>query len=89
MDPLQCEWVVEGNRVKLTPKEYACLEALLVQEGPYISKQQLMNHIWPVRMADPPSSEELNTVLYRLRKKVDPWLRIRNIRGRGYNAEVS
>lgn len=91
LDPVKNEWWVEGECIKLTPKEFACLQSLLTSDAPYVSKQQLIQDTWPERTGKvdelPVSSEELNAVLYRLRKKTSPHLLIHNIRRKGYTVE--
>ncbi|TGB03779.1 FHA domain-containing protein [Halobacillus salinus] len=88
LDSVKNEWIINGECIKLTPKEFACLQSLLLSEAGYVSKQQLIAEVWPERTeqqgALSVSSEELNAVIYRLRKKVAPILQIQNIRGKGY-----
>jgi len=77
----------------LSEKEYRCLELLLRKERQFVSKEELMRYVWPERIENDElpaaTSEEINSLLYRIRKKTASVLSIENIRGKGYVLTLS
>ncbi|MYM34601.1 response regulator [Duganella sp. FT50W] len=74
-----------GERLDLTPKEYAILELLMRHTGAVVTRQQLAEHVWH---ADLIAIDNLMDVhLKNLRRKVDPAglpTLITTVRGRGF-----
>ena len=77
-----------GERIPLTPREYALLELLMGNPGTVLSKSRIMQHVWG---ADYGADDNVIEVyIGYLRKKVDaPFATplIRTVRGRGYLIE--
>jgi len=74
-----------GERLDLTPKEYAILELFMQHTGAVVSRQQLAEHVWH---ADLIAIDNLMDVhIKNLRRKVDPpgmAALIATVRGRGF-----
>ncbi|KGP72684.1 FHA domain-containing protein [Pontibacillus yanchengensis] len=84
---------VNGATASFSPKEYRCIEPLLENIDQFISKDDIKKAAWPERSfteGDVPdvTTEELNAVIYRIRKKIDNHISIENIRGLGYVASL-
>ncbi|XID94505.1 FHA domain-containing protein [Paenibacillaceae bacterium WGS1546] len=93
LDPVRQTLWLEDMNYSFSDKEYRCLELLLQKERQFVAKDEIIRYVWPERTAsdDLPaaSSEELNSLLYRIRKKTTPILSIENIRGKGYILTLS
>ncbi|MFC7678799.1 FHA domain-containing protein [Paenibacillus sp. GCM10028914] len=89
LDPFKQEFVFEEEVYAFSEKEYKCIEILINHKNQFVSKEQMKCWIWPERSyseGDVPdvSAEELNALIYRVRKKTRHILSIESIRGRGY-----
>ncbi|MEJ8547524.1 FHA domain-containing protein [Brevibacillus borstelensis] len=88
MDPVRQIIRIHGSSYHFSEKEYRCLELLLRRERHFVGKDEIIRYVWPERPADsklpPVSSEEINSLLYRIRKKTNHAISIENIRGKGY-----
>ncbi|TYR81635.1 FHA domain-containing protein [Priestia megaterium] len=88
LDPILQKVKVEDEVYVLSDKEYACLSYLLQTHDTFVSKETLKKHIWPERVTSDDelfvSAEELNSLMYRVRKKVGNKITIEVIRGKGY-----
>jgi len=88
LDMVRRSLLVEDLSYTFSDKEFKCLEMLLSKERQFVSKEDIIRYVWPERSVDDElpaaSSEELNSLLYRIRKKANPVLAIENIRGKGY-----
>lgn len=86
LDPVRHEVRVAGREVTLRPKEFALLEALLLQRGRLVTRDALLESVWgPVFYGDP---KTLDVHIRRLRAKIEedphrPEL-ILTVRGFGY-----
>jgi len=93
LDPVRQMLFHRDLTYSFSDKEYRCLEVLLRKERQFVSKEELMRYVWPERAEDDAlptaSSEELNSLLYRIRKKTAPVFSIENIRGKGYVLTLS
>ncbi len=70
----------------LTPREYAMLHALIQRSGEPVSKQFLLDRVFP--RGDDVSLEAIEVLIYRLRKKLASGaIRITTMRGFGYCLE--
>ncbi|MGM1045632.1 MAG: FHA domain-containing protein [Bacillota bacterium] len=89
LDPYKQELVVGEDVYAFSEKEYKCIELLIHHKGQFVSKEQLKLEVWPERsysIGEIPdvSAEELNALIYRVRKKTRHILSIESIRGKGY-----
>lgn len=73
--------------IKLTKKEFAFVELLLLQVNTIQSVDRIINHIWQYYEDFDIQIVNLKNIIYRLRKKV-PTLNIQNNYGLGYSLEV-
>ncbi|MBO1513205.1 FHA domain-containing protein [Metabacillus bambusae] len=88
LDPLKQNLILKNNCYALTEKEYKFIEILL-QKKQFVSKDELTHYVWSERFTSNSidsmvSSEEVNALIYRLRKKIPPTITIETIRGKGY-----
>jgi DNA-binding response OmpR family regulator len=78
-----------GERIDLTPKEYAILEILLLHPDATFSVQTLLERIWPSDSESSPAT--VHTLIKRLRKKLSvagqPSI-IQNVRSAGYKINL-
>ncbi len=73
----------DGNAVSLAPREFAILEALLLQQGRVVPKTRLATQAAAADDALQPGA--LDVFVHRLRRKLEPaGLEIRTVRGIGY-----
>jgi DNA-binding response OmpR family regulator len=61
--------LLAGQELDLSPKEFALLEYLLVNQDRVVTRQQISEHVWD--SAFDSLSNIINVFVYRLRKKVD------------------
>lgn len=82
LDPGRLEASRDGRGLRLTPREFAVLEALIRANGRVVSADELLLDVWDEH-ADPFTSA-VRVILSRLRRKLgDPPL-ITTVPGRGY-----
>lgn len=89
LNPFKQELSYGGKVYAFSDKEFKCLEVLVNHHGQFVSKEELKINVWPERhyeMDAVPdvSSDELNALIYRVRKKTRDILNIESIRGKGY-----
>ncbi|MFD4518899.1 MULTISPECIES: FHA domain-containing protein [Paenibacillus] len=89
LNPFKQEMVYGEDVYAFSEKEYKCMELLIHHQGQFVSKEQLKTYVWPERSCSTDevpdvSSEELNALIYRVRKKTRNILAIESIRGKGY-----
>jgi DNA-binding response OmpR family regulator len=75
-----------GNRIELTPKEYALLEYLATQPGRVFSRTMIVEHVWDQGFEG--LTNIVDVYVRHLREKVDaahPVKLIRTVRGVGYS----
>jgi DNA-binding winged helix-turn-helix (wHTH) protein len=93
LDPVRQLLQLRDLSYSFSDKEYRCLELLLRKERQFVGKDEIMRYVWPERFEEdelsPASSEEINSLLYRIRKKTSPVISIENIRGKGYVLTLS
>jgi DNA-binding response OmpR family regulator len=78
-----------GREVPLTAREWAVLQALASKSGRVVARRDLLEDIW--HDAGQSSSESLDVILSRLRKKLgrlEDGCAIRTIRGEGFVFET-
>ncbi|WP_338788917.1 FHA domain-containing protein [Metabacillus sp. FJAT-53654] len=88
LDPLKQNLILKNNCYALTEKEYKFMEILL-QKKRFVPKDELTHYVWSERYTSKSidsmvSSEEVNALIYRLRKKIPSTITIETIRGKGY-----
>lgn len=86
---LKRELVIQDKSYTFSEKEYKCIGLLLQKMQQFVAKDELKECVWPERSNFPGitpdvSSEELNALIYRLRKKTQQSIFIESIRGKGY-----
>ncbi|TES54573.1 FHA domain-containing protein [Halalkalibacterium halodurans] len=89
LDPVKQTLLVSGEDYHFSEKEYKCIELLVQRYGEFVSKETLLPYVWPERKRTDGegvdvSAEEVNSLLYRVRKKVAQSIEIETIRGKGY-----
>jgi len=85
LDPARHRVTWEDREVRLTPKEFQLLEALVRARGSVLSKGQLSRAAW--EDDDEPDSNVVEVYIAALRRKLHPRL-IRTVRGVGYALEA-
>ena len=76
---------VDGDVIKLTAKELGIFEYLILNQGRYVSAEELMEHVWDMNVSD--VSNAVRVHMSALRRKIKEALGeniIRNEIGRGY-----
>ncbi|HEX9179414.1 MAG TPA: winged helix-turn-helix domain-containing protein, partial [Burkholderiales bacterium] len=66
-------------------RELGLLEVLVQRGGRVVSKQQLLDHL--CEWGEEVSENAIEVYVHRLRKKLEPSVRIRTVRGLGYALE--
>ena len=83
LDPAAHEVRRAGERVELTPKEFALLEFLVRNAERPLSRAVIMEHVWGIRFD--PGTNVVDVFINSLRNKLDPERRtIQTVRGVGY-----
>ncbi|WP_158289304.1 FHA domain-containing protein [Paenibacillus flagellatus] len=88
LDPVRQTVRLRDRDYRFTDKEFRCVELLLGKERQFVPRDELIRHVWPERSGedggDSAAPEEINSLLYRIRKKTGRAFSIENIRGKGY-----
>ncbi|MCI3919166.1 winged helix-turn-helix domain-containing protein [Paenibacillus sp. TRM 82003] len=84
------EWRVScgGETLTLLPKEYQLLEYFHSHAGVTMTRDQLLDAVWPM---EAPTDRTVDDHVYRLRKKLAAWsdaFDLRTVRGAGYRFET-
>jgi DNA-binding response OmpR family regulator len=88
VDPAAHEARRGGERVELTPKEFALLEFLVRNADRPLSRAVIMEHVWGIRFD--PGTNVVDVFINSLRNKLDPERRlIQTVRGVGYVLKTS
>ncbi len=86
----QMHAVVNGHRVRLTPREFTLLHCLMQNAGRVLSRDQLMRLSWGENFVGTAKAIDVN--IQRLRTKIGPHLTdsfcIQALRGFGYKFEA-
>ena len=83
LDPASHEVRRGGEKVELTPKEFALLEYLVRNADRPLSRAVLMEHVWGIRFD--PGTNVVDVFINSLRNKLDPERSlIQTVRGVGY-----
>ena len=81
---------LEKKTIKMPTKEYACFKLLYKNIGNLISKEDITHFVWQERVGDPDhivADEEISSLIYRVRKKVNCTYTIKSVIHRGYYME--
>lgn len=84
VDPARQCAVAGGREIKLLPREMALLSYLLENQGIVLSRDRLLDAVWP---GEYPVDRTVDDHIYRLRRKIEPALGfkiIHTLRGIGY-----
>lgn len=68
LDPANCTVTYGDRRLDLTPKEYGLLELFLRNNGRVLSRDEILDHLWPSE--DPPGKETVKVHIRGLRQKL-------------------
>lgn len=88
LDPLRHKAIRAGQRLDLTPKEFALLSLLMQRNGEVLSRTLIEEQVWDMNFDS--DTNVVDTVVRRLRGKVDdPFVEklIHTVRGVGYVLE--
>lgn len=86
LDEVRREVSVDGRRIELSPREFALLEYFLRHPGVPLTRDRLLDHVWPSGVAVTPNA--VDAYVHYLRDKLGPAAeRIRTVRGIGYRLE--
>jgi DNA-binding response OmpR family regulator len=88
LDRLRREIRANGERLRLTPKEFGVLERLLLEEGEVASRRVLVEDIWGTE--HDPGTNVVDVQVTHLRRKLrqaGSRVRIANVRGTGFRLE--
>ncbi|MED3690919.1 FHA domain-containing protein [Peribacillus butanolivorans] len=87
---LQTVIINEKDPIKMPLKEFTCFNLLYENLENLISKEEIVRHVWPERIGDPQqivSAEEIASLLYRVRKRVNGHFAIKAVVQKGYYME--
>jgi len=74
---------LDGTRLKLTPREFNVLKALVLSNGKTITRENLLTEVWG--MDSNSSARSVDIVITRVREKIKPYDKaIRTVTGFGY-----
>ncbi len=86
LDEARREVTADGKRVELSPREFSLLEYFLRHPGEALTRDRLLDHVWPSGIAVTPNA--VDAYVHYLRAKLGPaGDRIRTLRGIGYRLE--
>ncbi|MFC4077632.1 FHA domain-containing protein [Salinithrix halophila] len=85
--------IVSGKPVALSGKEWNLLAALHDHSNTFVSNDEIIRRVWPERQPFPDGMPpvglvEVNSLVYRVRKKIKKAATIVNVRGKGYYLEL-
>lgn len=89
LNPLTHELIVGDHSYEFSEKEYKCIELFINQREQFITTEEIKKCVWNERIVsnDPipdVSLEEVNALIYRIRKKTRDIITIENYRGKGF-----
>ncbi|UHA74981.1 FHA domain-containing protein [Paenibacillus sp. 481] len=82
---------IQGSEITLSQKEWCLLHLLHANLNSFVSLDQIKREVWPERVIDDlphVGLEEVNSLVYRVRRKAQGALHIKSVRGRGYILEL-
>lgn len=80
---------VNGKHVQFSHKEFQCFQLLYASIGQFVSKDEMKRQIWSERSwsdgrVPDVGSDELNSLIYRVRKKLSPHIHIESVLRKGF-----
>ena len=72
----------DGRRLSLSEREFGLLEYLVRSPNETVSRERILNAVWEYQFD--PRSNVVDVYVGRLRRKLDPAVRIETVRGGGY-----
>mgnify|MGYP005996080589 CR=1 FL=1 len=81
------ELIHNKKTVKLTKKEVLLIDIFLRNKGSIITRDEIINFIWPSNICTDYYLNNLKSLIYNIRKKVPP-LQIKSIYGLGYKVYI-
>ena len=86
LDEARREVTVDGRRVELSRREFSLLEYFLRHPGVALTRDHLLDHVWPSAVAVTPNA--VDAYVHYLRERLGPaGSQIETIRGVGYRLE--
>jgi DNA-binding response OmpR family regulator len=86
-DKLSHQFILDNEKLELTPNEYNLLEYLLENKNIALTREKILNHVWGFDYFG--DIRTIDTHIKRLRKKIEPYHdKIKTVRGIGYTIEV-
>ena len=77
---------MDGREIELSPREFSLLEYFLRHPGEALTRDRLLDHVWPSGVAV--TLNAVDAYVHYLREKLGPaGSRIRTLRGVGYRLE--
>ena len=74
--------LLDGRKVALSDREFALLEYLGRSPNEIVSRERILNAVWQYQFD--PRSNVVDVYVGRLRRKLEPGVRIETVRGGGY-----
>ena len=88
LDDVRRRVTVDGREIELSPREFSLLEYFLRHPGEALTRDRLLDHVWPSGVAV--TLNAVDAYVHYLREKLGPaGSRIRTLRGVGYRLEES
>jgi DNA-binding response OmpR family regulator len=88
LDDVRRRVTVGGRQIELSPREFSLLEYFLRHPGEALTRDRLLDHVWPSGVAV--TLNAVDAYVHYLREKLGPaGSRIRTLRGVGYRLEES
>jgi len=90
LDSIKQQLTMQGQSFVFSEKEYACLELLIEKREQFVPIENIKKYVWKERIYEEDqipdvSAVEVNTLIYRIRKKTEGFLVIENLRGKGFS----
>ena len=86
LDDVRRRVAVDGREIELSPREFSLLEYFLRHPGEALTRDRLLDHVWPSGVAV--TLNAVDAYVHYLRGKLGPaGSRIRTLRGVGYRLE--
>ncbi|WP_096200237.1 FHA domain-containing protein [Bacillus sp. FJAT-45350] len=87
------ELILDNYTYKFSEKEYKCIELLVNNRDIFVTTDEIKAYVWNERKdtnhyIPDVSIEEINTLIYRIRKKTKDIFTIENTRGKGFSLSL-
>ncbi|UZJ78676.1 FHA domain-containing protein [Fictibacillus sp. KU28468] len=85
---------VHQKDIHFSHKEFQCFKLLYSSLGQFVSKEEIKRHAWSERdlldgRVPDVGSDELNSLIYRVRKKLSPYMHIESVLRKGFVMAVT